>query len=189
MSGHAWGCQHTFSKPCLVSLILKDTHLVFSISLQASLCKQEFSKPCLINFISKHTHLVVSISRQASRCQQTFSKPCLLNLTSNDTHLVFSISRQDSRCEHAFSKPCLVNLISKSILYLAAAGLLLSLNSVAISLSLCFAFSSCLFALTYMPFESVSVLKSFKPAVSRTFRWSVCSLLNCFLCKYCGITI
>ena len=24
-------CQHAFSKPCLVNLILKDTHLVFSI--------------------------------------------------------------------------------------------------------------------------------------------------------------
>ena len=25
-------CQHAFSKPCLVNLISKDTHLVFSIS-------------------------------------------------------------------------------------------------------------------------------------------------------------
>ena len=26
-------CQHAFSKPCLINLISKDTHLVFSISL------------------------------------------------------------------------------------------------------------------------------------------------------------
>ena len=97
----------------LITLISKDTHLVFSISRQASRCQQAFSKPCLVNLISKDTHLVFSISRQASRCQQAFSKPCLVNLISKDTHLVFSISRQASRCQQAFSKPCLVNLISK----------------------------------------------------------------------------
>ena len=32
-------------------LISKDTHLVFSISLQASGCQQAFSKPCLVTFI------------------------------------------------------------------------------------------------------------------------------------------
>ena len=80
-------CQQAFSKPFLVNLISKDTHLVFSISRQASLCQQAFSKPCLLNLISKDTHLVFSISRQASQCQQAFSKPCLLNLISKDTHL------------------------------------------------------------------------------------------------------
>ena len=29
---HASRCQHAFSKPCLVNLISKDTHLVFSMS-------------------------------------------------------------------------------------------------------------------------------------------------------------
>ena len=36
--------------------------LVFSISRQASRCQQAFSKPCLVNMISKDTHLVFSIS-------------------------------------------------------------------------------------------------------------------------------
>ena len=86
-------------------------------------CQQAFSKPCLVNLISKDTHLVFSISRQASRCQQAFSKPCLVNLISKDTHLVFSISRQAPRCQQAFSKTCLVNLISRhspSIIYISA---------------------------------------------------------------------
>ena len=62
-----------------------------SISLQASRCQQAFSKPCLVNLISKDTHLVFSLSRQASPCQQAFSKPYLVNLISKDTHLQFSI--------------------------------------------------------------------------------------------------
>ena len=45
---------------------------------------------CRVNLISKDTHLVFSISRQASLCQQVFSKPFLVNLISKDTHLVFS---------------------------------------------------------------------------------------------------
>ena len=77
--------------PCLVNLISKDTHPVFSISWQASRCQHAFSKPCLVNLISKDTHLVFSIFRQASQCQHAFSKPCLVNLISKDTHLVFSI--------------------------------------------------------------------------------------------------
>ena len=40
----------------------------------------------------KVTHLVFSLSRQASRCQQAFSNSCLVNLISKDTHLVISIS-------------------------------------------------------------------------------------------------
>ena len=99
-------CQQAFSKPCLVNLISKDTHLVFSISRQASRCQQAFSKPCLVNLISKDTHLVFAISRQASRCQQAFSKPCLVNLISKDTHLVFSIN---------LGKPRDVNKRSKSL--------------------------------------------------------------------------
>ena len=43
------------------------------------------------NLISNDTHLVFSISQQASRCQQAFSKLCMVNLISKDTHLVFSI--------------------------------------------------------------------------------------------------
>ena len=101
-------CQQAFSKPCLVNLISKDTHLVFSISRQASLCQQAFSKPCLVNLISKYTHLVFSISRQASRCQQAFSKPCLVNLISKDTHLVFSIN---------LGKPRHVNKRSQSLVW------------------------------------------------------------------------
>ena len=54
---------------------------------------QVFSKPCLVNLISKDTHLVFSISWETSRCQQVFSKPCLVNLISKDTNLVFSIYR------------------------------------------------------------------------------------------------
>ena len=91
ISRQASRCQQAFSKPCLVNLISKDTHLVFSISRQASRWQQAFSKPCLVNLISKDTHLVFSISRQASRWQQAFSKPCLVNLISKDTHLVFSM--------------------------------------------------------------------------------------------------
>ena len=79
-------------KPCLVNLISKDPHLVFSLSRQASRCQQAFSTPCLVNLIWKDHHLVFSLSRQASRCQQAFSKPCLVNLISKDLHLVFSIS-------------------------------------------------------------------------------------------------
>ena len=67
------------SKPSLVDLLSKDTHLVFSISQQAFRCQQAFSKPCLVYVISKDTHLVFSISRQALRCQQSFSKACLVN--------------------------------------------------------------------------------------------------------------
>ena len=40
----------------------------------------------------KVTHLVFSLSRQASRCQKVFSNSCLVNLISKDTHLVISIS-------------------------------------------------------------------------------------------------
>ena len=36
------------------------------IARQASQCQQAFSKPCLVNLISKDTHLVFSISWQAS---------------------------------------------------------------------------------------------------------------------------
>ena len=80
-------CQQAFSKPCLVKVISKDTHLIFSISLQALRCQQAFSKPCLVKVISKDTHLIFSISLQALRCQQAFSKPCLVNVISKDTHL------------------------------------------------------------------------------------------------------
>ena len=48
-------------------------------------------RPCLVNLVSKDTHLVFSISRQALQCQQAFSKLCLVNLVSKDTHLVFSM--------------------------------------------------------------------------------------------------
>ena len=82
--------QQTFSKPCLVNLISKDTHLVFSISRQASRCQQAFSKPLLVHLISKDTHLVFSISLIAWLCQFE-SRPCLVNLISKDTHLVFSL--------------------------------------------------------------------------------------------------
>ena len=37
------------------------SHLLIS-SLPASRCQQAFSKPCLVNLISKDTHLVFSIS-------------------------------------------------------------------------------------------------------------------------------
>ena len=40
------------------------------IARQAWRCQQAFSKPCLVNLISKATHLVFSISRQASRCHE-----------------------------------------------------------------------------------------------------------------------
>ena len=49
-------------------------------------------KTCLVNLISKDTHLVFSLTWQTSRCQQALSKPCLVNLISKDTHLVFSIT-------------------------------------------------------------------------------------------------
>ena len=116
-------------------------HLVFSMSRQDSLCQQAFSKPYLVNLCSKDTHIVFFISWQAdSKCvlealpiklyilrhsssflyisanpaiQQVFSKPCLVNLISKDTHLVFSISRRASRCQQGLLKPYLVNLISK----------------------------------------------------------------------------
>ena len=61
------------------------------IARQASRCQQVLSKPCLVNLISKDTHLVFSIYLQALRCQQVLSKPCLVNLISKDAHLVFSI--------------------------------------------------------------------------------------------------
>ena len=99
-----------FSKPCLVSLISEDTHLVFSMSPQASGCQQAFSKPCLVNMISKETNLVFCISRQASGYQQVFSKPCLVNLISKDTHLVFSISqlKRNSMCAYRSMHACQV---------------------------------------------------------------------------------
>ena len=93
-------------------LDIKDTHLLFSISRQASQCRQAFSKHCLVKLISKDTHLVFSISPHASRCQQAFSKPCLVNLISKDTHLVFSISRYLAMSK-SILLPCLVSLISK----------------------------------------------------------------------------
>ena len=103
-------CQQAFSKPCLVNLISKDTHLVFSISWQASRCQQEFSKPCLVNLISKHTHLVFSISWQASRCQQEFSKPCLVNLISKVTQPVFSIYKTFNNGEYMQMTSCFMHL-------------------------------------------------------------------------------
>ena len=93
-------------------LDIKDTHLLFSISRQASQCRQAFSKHCLVKLISKDTHLIFSISPHASRCQQAFSKPCLVNLISKDTHLVFSISRYFAMSK-SILLPCLVSLISK----------------------------------------------------------------------------
>ena len=96
LSWQATRCQPAFSEPCLVNLISKDTHPVFSISRQASLCQ---ALPGKLDI--KDTHLVFSISRQASLCQQAFSKPCLVNLISKDNHLVFSISRQASLCQQA----------------------------------------------------------------------------------------
>ena len=44
--------------------------LYISASLAMSTC---VLKPCLVNLISKDTHLVFSIPRQASRCQHAFS--------------------------------------------------------------------------------------------------------------------
>ena len=44
-------------------------HLVFFISSQASRYQQAFSKPCLVNLISKDTHLVFSSSRCTRREQ------------------------------------------------------------------------------------------------------------------------
>ena len=38
MAWQASRCQQAFSKPCLVNLISKDTHLVFSISVFRDLC-------------------------------------------------------------------------------------------------------------------------------------------------------
>ena len=105
--------QQAFSRPCLVNLISKDTHLVFSISRQASRCQQVFSKPRLVNLISKYTHLVFAISLQASRCQQAFSKPCLVNLISKDTHLVFALPFSSLAMSTSVLKALLVNLISK----------------------------------------------------------------------------
>ena len=91
LPGSASLAMSTSVLKALPGKLSKDTHLVFSISPQASQCQQAFSKPCLVNLISKDTHLVFSLSRQASRCQQAFSMPCLVNLISKDTHLVFSM--------------------------------------------------------------------------------------------------
>ena len=89
-----------------------------------SRCQLAFSKLCLVNLILKDIHLVFSMSRQASRCQHVFSKPCHANLISKDIHLVFYMSRPASRCQQAFSKPCQVKLDikrhSSSILYVSA---------------------------------------------------------------------
>ena len=118
--------QHASSKSCLVNLISKDTHLVFSISRQASwfnkhsqalpgkldikrhspsilyisaslVIQHASSKSCLVNLISKDTHLSILYISASLVIQQVFSKPCLINLISKDTHLVFSISRQASQ--------------------------------------------------------------------------------------------
>ena len=106
-------CQQAFSKTCLVYLISKDTHLVFSISRQASRCRQAFSKPCLVYLISKDTHLVFSMSRQASQGSTSVLKALPGKLDIKRHYLVFSISQPVSLCQQAFSKPCLVNLMSK----------------------------------------------------------------------------
>ena len=49
-------------------IIIKDTHLLFSISRLASQCQQTFSKLCLVIFISKDTHLVFSIYLYSCCC-------------------------------------------------------------------------------------------------------------------------
>ena len=92
--------QQAFSRPCLVNLISKDTHLVFSISRQASRCQQAFSKPRLVNLISLKRH---SPSIRFTFVSLTMStsvlKALLVNLISKDTHLLFSIPRQVSQCQ------------------------------------------------------------------------------------------
>ena len=82
--------------------ISKDTHVVFSISRQASLGKLD---------IKRLSASILNISESLAM-STALSKPCLVNLISKDTHVVFSISRHASLCQQTFSKPCLVNLIS-----------------------------------------------------------------------------
>ena len=74
--------------PAYKTLYLKTLVNFLYISANPAI-QQVFSKPCLVNLISKDTHLVFSISRRASRCQQGLLKPYLVNLISKDTHLVF----------------------------------------------------------------------------------------------------
>ena len=50
-------------------------YILASLAMSTSVLK---ALPCKL--ISKDTHLVLSVSRQASRCLQAFSKPCLVNL-------------------------------------------------------------------------------------------------------------
>ena len=92
ISWQASPCQQSFSKPCLVNLISKDTHLEYflylgSLAMPTSVLK---ALPGKLD-IKRHSPRVFSISRQASRYQQAFSKPCLLNLKSKDFHLEYSL--------------------------------------------------------------------------------------------------
>ena len=117
-----------------------DTYIVFSISRQTSRCQQAFSKPYLVNLISKDTHLVFSISSYnlrwkvficlylgkppdvnkrsqslawQTRYQKTLTSILYLFFQFMMESIHMSIPRQASRCQQAFSKPYLVNLISK----------------------------------------------------------------------------
>ena len=68
-------CSEYNTNPCLVNLISKDTHLVFTMSRQASIL-QAFSKPCLVKLDMKRhspSNLYVSASLTI---QQAFSKHC-----------------------------------------------------------------------------------------------------------------
>ena len=100
------------------SLISKDSHLVFSISRQASRCQQAFSKPCLVNLISKDSHLVFSISRQASRCQQAFSKLDIKRLSPSILYIAASLAMSTSVLK-ALPGKLDIKRLSPSILYIS----------------------------------------------------------------------
>ena len=91
ISRQAWRCQQPFSKHCLVNLISRHSPSILYISTSLTMSTSVL-KALLGKLDIKVTHLVFSISRQASRCQQAFSKLCHVNLTSRHSSSILYIS-------------------------------------------------------------------------------------------------
>ena len=89
-------------------LDIKDTHLVFFISRQASRCQQAFSKPRLVNLISKDTHLEFSESQRCQQAfSKPIIKrhsPSILYIY--ESHLYYSDSVSGERFRSLWS-PCI----------------------------------------------------------------------------------
>ena len=84
------------SKPYLVNLISKDTHLVFSIYWQALRCQQAFSKPCLVFDIKRHSPSILFF--HGANAMNTKNLICVHINCNIDCQSMLAEGRADDNC-------------------------------------------------------------------------------------------